>query len=40
VKAHRDAGADSVCVQVLSAGGMMAMTRDVWRILAPALTTL
>ena len=40
VKAHRDAGADSVCVQVLSEGGMVAMARPVWRDLAPALTSL
>ena len=40
VKAHRDAGADSVCVQVLSEGGMVAMARAVWRDLAPALTSL
>jgi probable F420-dependent oxidoreductase len=35
VQAHRDAGADHVCVQALSDEG--AMPRGVWRELAPAL---
>jgi probable F420-dependent oxidoreductase len=33
---HRDAGADHVCIQVLSDEGML--PRQVWRELAPALT--
>jgi probable F420-dependent oxidoreductase len=36
VREHRDAGADHVCLQVLSAEGML--PRQVWRELAPALT--
>ncbi len=36
VREHRDAGADHVCVQVLSEEGML--PRRVWRELAPALT--
>jgi probable F420-dependent oxidoreductase len=36
VREHRDAGADHVCIQVLSAEGML--PRQVWRELAPALT--
>jgi probable F420-dependent oxidoreductase len=36
VKEHRDAGADHVCIQVLSDEGML--PRRVWRELAPALT--
>lgn len=38
VDEHRAAGADHVCVQVLTAGDMMAFPRDEWRRLAPALT--
>ncbi|HVU71535.1 MAG TPA: LLM class F420-dependent oxidoreductase [Mycobacteriales bacterium] len=34
VQQHRDAGADHVCIQVLSAGGA---PREQWRALAPAL---
>jgi probable F420-dependent oxidoreductase len=40
VREHLDAGADSVCLQVLTEGGMVEMRRDVWRQLAPALTAL
>ncbi len=36
VEAHRDAGADHVCVQV-AAGHREAVPRDLWRRLAPAL---
>jgi probable F420-dependent oxidoreductase len=36
VKAHHDAGADHVCVQVLPADGVSIPT-DQWRRLAPAL---
>lgn len=36
VREHRDAGADHVCVQVLSEEGMF--PRTAWRELAPALT--
>jgi probable F420-dependent oxidoreductase len=36
VRAHRDAGADHVCVQVLGPP-MMSPARDEWRRLAPAL---
>jgi probable F420-dependent oxidoreductase len=36
VQEHRDAGADHVCVQVLT-GDLMAPSRDEWRRLAPAL---
>lgn len=37
VREHRDAGADHVCVQVLG-GESLALPRDAWRHLAPALT--
>jgi len=43
VQAHLDAGADSVCIQVVSDaeyGGMRDLHRDTWRALAPALTSL
>jgi probable F420-dependent oxidoreductase len=43
VQAHLDAGADSVCIQVVSDaeyGGMRVLHRDTWRALAPALTSL
>ncbi len=36
VQAHRDAGADHVCIQVLT-GEPVALARDEWRRLAPAL---
>jgi probable F420-dependent oxidoreductase len=36
VQEHRDAGADHVCVQVLT-GDLMTPSRDEWRRLAPAL---
>jgi probable F420-dependent oxidoreductase len=36
IRAHRDAGADHVCIQVLNADNSMA--RREWRELAPALT--
>jgi len=36
VREHREAGADHVCIQVLSEEGML--PRQVWRELAPALT--
>jgi probable F420-dependent oxidoreductase len=36
VQAHRDAGADHVCIQVLT--GAMELPREQWRRLAPALT--
>ena len=36
VQEHRDAGADHVCVQVLT-GDLMAPSREEWRRLAPAL---
>jgi probable F420-dependent oxidoreductase len=36
VQDHRDAGADHVCIQVLTSDGM-AFTPDEWRRLAPAL---
>jgi probable F420-dependent oxidoreductase len=36
VRAHHEAGADHVCIQVL--GGGDALPVDTWRILAPALT--
>jgi probable F420-dependent oxidoreductase len=35
VQEHRDAGADHVCIQVLTGG--MDLPRDQWRRLAPAL---
>jgi probable F420-dependent oxidoreductase len=41
VQAHRDAGADSVCVQVLQdgpMGGIVGLPLDTYRRLAPALT--
>jgi probable F420-dependent oxidoreductase len=38
IRDHRDAGADHVCVQVLSDDGMF--PRQAWRDLAPALTAL
>jgi probable F420-dependent oxidoreductase len=41
VQAHRDAGADSVCVQVAVGGGiegMISLPREIWRRLAPVLT--
>jgi probable F420-dependent oxidoreductase len=38
IRDHRDAGADHVCVQVLSDEGMF--PRQAWRDLAPALTAL
>ena len=37
VRQHRDAGADHVCIQVLSEDGLF--PRQAWRELAPALTT-
>jgi probable F420-dependent oxidoreductase len=37
VQAHRDAGADHVCIQVLT-GDPTTFPRDEWRALAPALT--
>jgi probable F420-dependent oxidoreductase len=40
VREHRDAGADHVCVQVLNEEGMLALPRQVWRDLAPALTAI
>ncbi|HVS68198.1 MAG TPA: LLM class F420-dependent oxidoreductase, partial [Mycobacteriales bacterium] len=36
VKEHRDAGADHVCIQVVSDDATA--LRDQWRALAPALT--
>jgi probable F420-dependent oxidoreductase len=36
VKAHHDAGADHVCVQIVSATGLDG-ERDAWRKLAPVL---
>lgn len=38
VREHRDAGADHVCVQVLSEAGIFPL--EEWRALAPALTSL
>jgi len=35
---HRDAGADGVCIQVLTDGSMVGRPTDIWRTLAPALT--
>jgi probable F420-dependent oxidoreductase len=40
VRDHLDAGADSVCVQVLSDAGWGALPRQEWRQLSPALTSL
>jgi probable F420-dependent oxidoreductase len=43
VQEHLDAGADGVCIQVVSDapyGGMTELHRDTWRALAPALTGL
>jgi len=37
VREHRDAGADHVCIQVLSGDGLF--PRQAWRELAPALTS-
>ena len=37
VQEHRDAGADHVCIQVLT-GDRMSLPRLEWRQLAPALT--
>ena len=37
VQAHHDAGADHVCVQVLTPGGRTGPPLDEWRRLAPAL---
>ncbi|HEX5095241.1 MAG TPA: LLM class F420-dependent oxidoreductase [Acidimicrobiia bacterium] len=39
VQAHLDAGADHVCIQVLTAEGFAARPIDEWRRLAPALTS-
>ena len=42
VREHLDAGADSVCIQVIGAGdygGMIELRREEWRRLAPVLTT-
>jgi probable F420-dependent oxidoreductase len=38
VREHVDAGADHVCIQVISAAGMQSLPLDAWRTLAPALT--
>jgi probable F420-dependent oxidoreductase len=38
VREHVDAGADHVCVQVLSPDGMRGLPLEQWRRLAPALT--
>jgi probable F420-dependent oxidoreductase len=42
VQAHLDAGADHVCIQAVTGapGGMLAMPREQWRALAPALVDL
>jgi hypothetical protein len=43
VREHFDAGADSICIQVIGAGdhgGMIDLRREEWRRLAPVLTTL
>ena len=43
VQQHLDAGADSVCIQVIGdgpLGGMSDFHRQAWRDLAPALTSL
>jgi probable F420-dependent oxidoreductase len=39
VKAHRDAGASHVCVQVLTAAEQPPFPRAEWRRLAPVLTS-
>jgi probable F420-dependent oxidoreductase len=42
VREHLDAGADSVCIQVVTGGewgGMVDLPLDAWRTLAPALTS-
>jgi probable F420-dependent oxidoreductase len=39
VQEHFDAGADHVCVQVVTPRGMQQLPLDEWRALAPALTT-
>ena len=39
VREHRDAGADTVCIQVVN-DGMAGMPRAEWRALAPALNSL
>jgi len=38
VQEHRDAGADHVCIQVLT-DDLAALPIEQWRALAPALTT-
>lgn len=38
IREHRDAGADHVCVQVLSDEGQLPL--QAWRELAPVLTSL
>jgi probable F420-dependent oxidoreductase len=38
IQEHRNAGADSVCIQVVGAGGMVDLPLQAWRQLAPALT--
>jgi len=40
VQAHLDAGADHVCIQVLTEGGFTVVPRAEWRRLAPALVGL
>jgi len=42
IRAHHDAGADHVCIQIVGAsdGGDEALPLDAWRRLAPALTSL
>jgi len=39
VDAHRAAGADHVCVQVLDPEGLRTVPLNAWRRLAPVLTT-
>ena len=39
VREHVDAGADHVCIQVISAGGLQGFPIDAWRTLAPALVS-
>ncbi len=39
VREHVDAGADHVCIQVISARGMQEFPIDEWRALAPALVS-